>query len=95
MPAGAADPEGPHPSMVARSLPRGGLGDSQRSTWMCRLSHSPALQTSPCVRRAIINCRKQLESGQRGKGDANREAPTTMETNITQQKTDGVAVRLP
>ena len=46
-------------------------------------THSPALQTVLCVRRAIINYRKNGVATKRGKGNANREAPTALEANIT------------
>ena len=40
------------------------------------LSHSPVLQTSPCVRLAIINKGESGVATQRGTGNANREAPS-------------------
>ena len=50
------------------------------------ISHSPALQTSPCVRRAIIHYRKNRVATKQRK---NREAPTAPEANITRQGARG------
>ena len=42
-----------------------------------------AVQASPCARRAIINYRKNGVATKRGEGNANREAPTALEADIT------------
>ena len=55
------------------------------------LSHSPALQTSPCVRRAIVNERKNGVATKRAKGNANREAPSALEANIMRQGGQGAS----
>ena len=39
--------------------------------------------TSPCVQRAIINCRKSGVATRLGKGSTNRKAPTALEADIT------------
>ena len=60
------------------------IDDPRASRW-----RSSALQTSPCVRRAIINHRKHGVATDRGKGNANREAPTALEATITKQGARG------